>query len=200
MDERDRMTDGAADERERATGGTRTDNLGAVDDREASIGPEGYPEGTRLPSLRRLKGMEVCDESGERVGRVSDIFLDSSAEHVRYVAVKTGRMGSSTGLVPIDDVSYTDDGEGDPYLTVPYSKEALREAPSVGDKEDLTPDREREVYEHYRRVGYWDTARDVIRSRQTVPAPTPEIARAEVVDALNRGQDPERVRVRRWGV
>jgi sporulation protein YlmC with PRC-barrel domain len=180
-------------------GQARIDDIGLVDDRDASIGPEGYSEGTRLPSLRRLRGMDVHDQGGQKVGQVSDVFLDASAEHVRYIAVKTGMLGSSTGLVPIDDITYTDDGD-DARLVVPYSKDALRDAPTVGDKEDLTPEREREVYEHYSRVGYWDTARDVIRSRQTVPAPTPEIARAEVVDALNRGHDPERVRVRRWGV
>ena len=37
----------------------RRDDLDPIDDETASIGPEGYSESTRLPSLSRLRGMEV---------------------------------------------------------------------------------------------------------------------------------------------
>jgi hypothetical protein len=39
-----------------------------------------------------------------------------------------------------------------------------------------------------------------VRARQTTPAPTPEIAEAEVADAIDRGDDPNKVAVKRWGV
>ena len=89
--------------------------------------------------------------------------------------------------------------DGDSYVVVPYTAEHLKGAPTFGDDDEVTPEREREIYEHYQRVGYWDDDRDIVRARQTEPAPTPQIAEAEVADAVRRGHDPRRVRVKRWG-
>lgn len=165
------------------------------DDDRTTIGPEGYSEGTRLPSLSRLRGTEVRTTDGEKVGKVKDVYLDSEARHVRYLAVKTGWF-SGSHVVPVDDVTYV---EEDSYVAIPYTAEHLKGAPTFGDDDEMTPERERGIYDHYQRVGYWDEARDIVRSRQTEPAPTPQIAEAEVADAVRRGQDPGRVRVKRWG-
>ena len=167
------------------------------DDETASIGPEGYSESTRLPSLSRLRGMEVRTTDGEKVGKVKDVYLDSEARYARYLAVKTGWF-SGTHVVPVDDVQYVDDG-GDAYVVVPYTAEHLKGAPTFRDDDEMTPERERAIYDHYQRVGYWDDTRDIVRARQTEPAPTPQIAEAEVADAIRRGEDPRRVRVKRWG-
>jgi hypothetical protein len=56
---------------------------------------------------------------------------------------------------------------------VPYSVEHLKAAPSLDDDDELSAEREREIYDHYARVGYWDEARDAIKARQTPPAPDP---------------------------
>ena len=167
------------------------------EDDEAVIGPEGYSESTRLPSLSRLRGMEVRTTDGEKVGKVKDVYLDSEARHVRYLAVKTGWFSGSS-VVPVDDVTFVDD-EDDAYVVVPYTSEDLKRAPAFDDDDEMTPDRERAIYDHYQRAGYWDEARDIVRSRQTAPAPTARIAEAEVADAVSRGDDPRRVRVKRWG-
>lgn len=167
----------------------------------ATIGPEGYPEGTRLPTLNSLKGMEVCDQHGEKIGKVSDVFLDSEARYVRYLVVGTGMMGSRKGTVPVDDVRYVED-RGDAHIEVPYTKDHLAAAPVLEDDEELTPEREHEIYEHYRRAGYWEEARQAVRDRQATPAPTPEIAKAEVAADLRAEHEYEasggRARVRRW--
>jgi sporulation protein YlmC with PRC-barrel domain len=168
------------------------------EDLETRIGPEGYPEATRLPSLGTLRGMAVRNPEGDKVGKVSDVYLDSDAEFVRYLAVKTGWF-AGRHIVPVDDVTYVDDGD-DAYVVVPYATDQLKNAPTFGDDDDITPERERAIYDYYERVGYWDEAREAVRARQTAPAPTPRIAEAEVEDAISRGQDPARVRVKRWGV
>jgi sporulation protein YlmC with PRC-barrel domain len=168
------------------------------DDGGGGIGPEGYSESTRLPSLARLRGMEVRATDGEKIGKVKDVYLDADARYVRYIAAKTGWF-SGTHVIPVDDVTYVEE-DGDAYLVVPYTEDQLKSAPTFDDDDELTPERERAIYDHYRRVGYWDTTRDIVRTRQTEPAPTPQIAEAEVADAIRRGKDPERVRVKRWGV
>jgi sporulation protein YlmC with PRC-barrel domain len=167
------------------------------DDDDATLGPEGYSDSTHLPSLSRLRGMTVVNREDEKVGKVKEVYLDAGADHVRYLGVSTGRLSRGIHVVPIDDVTYIDDG-ADAYVVVPYTVEHLKGAPSLGDDDELSPDREREIYEHYDRVGYWDAARDAVRARQTTPAPTPRIAEAEVVDAIARGGVADEVRVKRW--
>ena len=165
------------------------------EDSRTLLGPESYPETTVLPPLDDLEGMEVRDRTGEKVGKVSDTYTDSAGSYVRYIAVSTGWFGTKRHMVPIDDVRLENDGSGD-YLTLPYDKEQLKEGPTFDRDEDITHERETGIYGHYGREGYWDA----VRARQTTPAPTPEIAEAEVADAIRRGEDPNGVAVKRWGV
>lgn len=152
----------------------------------ARLGPEGYPETTRLPSLRRLRGMEVRDENGHQVGTVSDVYLDADARYVRYLVIGTGMLGRRKGAIPVDEVDYVDEGDGDAHILVPYSREHLAAAPLLEDGDELTPEREQAIYDHYQRAGYWERARQEVRARQTTPAPTPTIAEAEAVADMNR--------------
>ncbi len=189
--------DKGADQR----GEVRESDAGALDrsdDTDAPVGPEEYPETTRLPSLSRLRGMTVRNPEDEKVGKVREVYLDARADHVRYLGVSTGWLSRGTHVVPVDEVTYVDDGS-ETYVVVPYSVEHLKGAPSLDDDDELSPEREREIYEHYERVGYWDAARDAVRARQTPPAPTPQIAEAQMADAIARGDDPTGVRVTRWG-
>jgi hypothetical protein len=159
------------------------------------IGPEGYSESTMLPSMDRLEGMEVRDSAGDKIGTVDDSYADAQGTYLRYIAVRTGWFGNKRHMIPIDDVRMERAGD-ESYLVVPYTKDQLREAPSFERDEDFTRAHEQRVYGHYGRTGYWDA----VRARQTTPAPTPEIAEAEVEDAIDRGEDPNQVAVKRWGV
>ena len=152
--------------------------------------------GTRpLPPIDTLGGMEVRDASGERVGSVADAYTDTTGTFVRYLAVATGWFGTRRHMVPVDDVHLANDGAGD-YLVLPYDAERLKQGPSSEEADEVTHAHEQGIYAHYGRAGYWDA----VRARQTPPAPTPEIAQAEVADAIRRGEDPNGVAVKRWGV
>jgi PRC-barrel domain len=159
------------------------------------IGPEGYSDTTMLPHMDQLDGMDVRDVSGDKIGTVDASYTDETGTYARYIAVTTGWFGRKRHLIPIDDVRLESDGD-DSYLVLPYDKEQLKSAPSHERDEDVTRAHEGEVYGHYGRTAYWDA----VRARQTTPAPTPEIAEAEVEAAIRRGEDPNAVAVRRWGV
>lgn len=160
------------------------------------IGPEAYSDETMLPSLEELAGMEVCDVAGERIGTVEDAYTDTEGGYVRYLGVKTGWLGTRRHVIPVDDVHMEFDGDDEPFLSVPYERDQMREGPAMDEADGLTRDDEQRIYGHYGRAGYWDA----VRARQTPPAPTPEIAKAEVQDAIDRGDDPNTVAVKRWGV
>jgi hypothetical protein len=135
--------------------------------------------------------MEVRDLSGDKIGTVDDSYTDTGGTYLRYVAVSTGWFGTKRHMIPVDEIFVEED-----YLVVPYDRDHLREGPTFERDEDLTRAHEERVYGHYGRTGYWDA----VRARQTAPAPTPEIAEAEVADAIDRGEDPGVVAVKRWGV
>ncbi len=158
------------------------------------IGPE-YSGSTLPPSMDQLAKMKVRDLDGEKIGTVDDSYTDAQGPYLRYVAVKTGWFGSKRHLIPIDDVYVESEGR-DTFLVVPYTKEQLREGPTFERDEPFTRAHEERVYRYYGRTGYWDA----VRARQTAPAPTPEIAEAEVAAAIDRGDDPDVVAVKRWGV
>jgi sporulation protein YlmC with PRC-barrel domain len=175
---------------------------GDGDEDAAPLGPEEYGEGTRLPSIRLLRGMPVRDRADDRVGKVSDVYLDSSGQYVRYLAVRTGLLGGRRQhLVPVDDVTHAADRDGERHLVIPYTRDQLRAGPDVTPDDEITPDIESSVYGYYERIGYWDRAREILAARQATPAPTPRIAEAELSDAIARGRQPDEVgstRVRRW--
>lgn len=158
------------------------------------IGPE-YSGSTLPPSMDQLASMKVRDMNGGKIGTVDDSYTDAQGPYLRYVAVKTGWFGTKRHLIPIDDVYVESEGR-DTHLVVPYTKEQLREGPTFERDEPFTRAHEERVYRYYGRTGYWDA----VRARQTAPAPTPQIAEAEVADAIDRGDDPDQVAVKRWGV
>jgi sporulation protein YlmC with PRC-barrel domain len=188
-------------------------------DARAGLGPEDYPATTAIPPLEDLGGMEVRDVNGEKVGKVEDAYVDADTSYVRYLAVSTGWFGTKRHMVPVDDVRM-ERGEGDDYLVVPYDKDHMRDAPSFERDEAFSREQEYRTYGHYGRTGYWDALRarqstpaatpeiaereertgDELKARQTTPAPTPEIAQAEIDAAIARGEDPNQVAVKRWGV
>lgn len=159
------------------------------------LGPEDYPATTSLPPLEDLEGMQVRDVNGDKIGTVDDAYTDTEGSYVRYLAVTTGWFGTKRHMIPVDDVRM-ERGDGDDHLVVPYDKDHLREGPSFERDEEFTREHEARTYGHYGRTAYWDA----VRARQTAPAPTPEIAEAEVQDAIDRGEDPNQVAVKRWGV
>jgi uncharacterized protein (TIGR02271 family) len=94
----------------------------------------------------RYAGYEVYDRSGEKIGKVDDLFLDES-DSPEYIGVKMGFLGMSSTLIPWEAVSSTDD-EGR-AITVATDKEAAKNGPTFDDDRDITPEFENEVYSYY---------------------------------------------------
>ena len=120
-----------------------------------------------------------------------DVFLDPGAERLRYLAVSIGRLSRATHVVPIEDVTYVDDG-AEEYAVVPYSVEHLKGAPGLEDGGTITPRRERAIDRYYDQAGDWEAMRESVRARQTTPAPTKRIAEASIADAIAQGELPPR--------
>jgi uncharacterized protein (TIGR02271 family) len=91
-------------------------------------------------------GYEVYDRSGEKIGKVDDLFVDQT-DQPEYIGVKMGFLGMRSTLIPWEAVSATDD-EGR-AITVATDKETAKNGPTFDDDREITPELEDEVYSYY---------------------------------------------------
>ena len=132
-----------------------------------------------------LRGREVRDSSGDKIGKVEGLYTDTRGSTLRYLVISTGWFGTKRHIVPMEDVHFD---RSDDAVTLPYGESQLRGAPTFDDSTDLGREEEQRIYDYYNLPYYWE----YVRAKQTTPAPTPEIAQADVAEALERGEDPLR--------
>jgi uncharacterized protein (TIGR02271 family) len=94
----------------------------------------------------RFAGYEVYDQSGSKIGKIDDLFVDES-DQPEYIGVKMGFLGTSSTLIPWEAVSSTDD-EGR-NVTVATDKDTAKNGPAFDDDREITPEFEQQVYSYY---------------------------------------------------
>src|SRR3712207_873996 len=94
----------------------------------------------------RFAGYEVYDQSGSKIGKVDDLFVDES-DKPEYIGVKMGFLGTSSTLIPWEAISSTDD-EGR-AITVATDKDTAKNGPAFDDDREITPEFEQQVYSYY---------------------------------------------------
>jgi uncharacterized protein (TIGR02271 family) len=103
--------------------------------------------GDRFTAIEdRFAGYEVYDQSGSKIGKIDDLFIDES-DQPEYIGVKMGFLGTSSTLIPWEAVSSVDD-EGR-NVTVATDKETAKNGPAFDDDREITPEFENEVYSYY---------------------------------------------------
>jgi uncharacterized protein (TIGR02271 family) len=93
----------------------------------------------------RFVGYEVYDHSGEKIGKVDDLFVDES-DQPEYVGVKMGLLGTRSTLIPMDIVTVE---ESAGRLVTSADKETVKNGPTFDDDREITAGFENEVYSYY---------------------------------------------------
>lgn len=90
-------------------------------------------------------GADVVDDSGTKIGSLTNVYMDRSTGQPEWLAVSTGMFGTKSSFIPITGAG----ADGD-SLRVPYAKDLVKDAPNV-DEDDgyLEPDEEQRLYQHY---------------------------------------------------
>ena len=94
----------------------------------------------------RFAGYEVYDQSGSKIGKVDDLFVDES-DQPEYVGVKTGLLGTRSTLIPWGAVGSVDETGG--TITVATDKDTAKNGPTFDDDREITPEFEQQVYSYY---------------------------------------------------
>jgi sporulation protein YlmC with PRC-barrel domain len=115
-----------------------------------------------------LRGRAVVDLSGEKLGKVDDLMVDTTQRKVRFLRVGSGGflgIGREHALIPVDAIeSVTED-----LVRVNPTRQHISSSPDYSP--DLVTNEEyyRQVYDHYGYSPYWSAGYqypDYSRSRQ----------------------------------
>src|SRR5919202_4359222 len=93
----------------------------------------------------RFAGYTVYDANREKIGKVDDLFVDED-DNPEYIGVKTGFLGTKSTLIPIELVRVNDKRGA---VEVGADKDLIKDGPSFDDDEEVTPDYEERVHDHY---------------------------------------------------
>jgi len=98
--------------------------------------------------IRDVVGATAYGSDGEKIGKVGQLFLDDQTGQPEFVTINTGFFGSSESFVPVADAQLSDG-----RLTVPYSKDRVKDAPNVeAESGHLDQAEEERLYTYYGRA------------------------------------------------
>jgi uncharacterized protein (TIGR02271 family) len=94
--------------------------------------------------LLQQRGQDLYDNSGDKIGKIEEIYLDADSGQPEWALVNTGMFGTKSSFVPLRDAS--DNGGS---VSVPYDKAQVKDAPKMDPDGELSRTEEDELYSHY---------------------------------------------------
>ena len=99
--------------------------------------------------LSTLPGTTVYGSDGEKIGKAGQAYVDDQSGQPEWVTVNTGLFGTKETFVPLQGAQLTGDG-----LTVPYTKDHVKDAPNVDPENGhLDESEEQRLFAHYETGG-----------------------------------------------
>lgn len=90
------------------------------------------------------EGRTLLDASGEKIGKIEEIYLVEETGQPEWALVKVGRLGSRTTLAPLKGAEPVDEG-----IRIAFEKGQIKEAPPVDRDAEPSEDQVVAVYRHY---------------------------------------------------
>src|SRR5215216_8159628 len=153
-----------------ATSGGDGSGRGVGEEVRGSTGP-GRTEPLVTPEERYAE-YGIYDPYGERIGPLSDLFVDENDEP-EYVGVETGLPRNRSVLIPAEVITVDDRLR---RMVVSHPRSLVETAPSLRHEEEVTPEFERRVRVHFglgaeERAGSGALAAEPAETRSADPAP-----------------------------
>lgn len=92
----------------------------------------------------QISGFDVYDHAGDKLGSVDKVWIDDATNELEFIAVKTGMVFGKTHLIPAANANITDR-----RVTVPFTQDQFKNAPTFPTDRELTPTEENEIYSYY---------------------------------------------------
>ena len=91
-----------------------------------------------------MNGAPVHGSDGGKLGKIDSIYYDNDTDQPEWAAVKSGLFGGHVSLVPLHQADW--DGNA---LTVPFDKDAIKNAPHHDPDAQISETDEAELFRHY---------------------------------------------------
>ena len=151
----------------------------------------------QLTEAYEWRGRTVVTTNGDKIGTLEEVYLDTHTGRPEWATVKTGLLGTKQSFIPLADA---DAVRGD--VSVPYSKDQIKDAPSVDPDGELSTDEEQQLYRHYGMSSGDDTSADDTVGKD-VSGPTTDDAMTRSEEELQVGtsrRERGRARLRKYVV
>src|SRR5215204_724255 len=153
--------------------------------------PMGKPE-------ERYAEYGIYDQYGERIGPLSDLFVDEKDEP-EYVGVETESPGNRSVLIPAEAITIDARLR---RMVVSHPRSLVETAPSLGHEDEVTPEFERRVRVHYGLDAEERAGQGALYSGAAEPAearsadPAPDMSGQEDDVRVRRSEEEIRVETR----
>jgi uncharacterized protein (TIGR02271 family) len=94
--------------------------------------------------ILEFRGQDLCDSSGDKLGKIEEIYLDAETNEPEWALIHTGLFGTKRTFVPIGQAT-----ESDGSLTVSFDKATVKDAPGIEANGQLSQQEEADLYRHY---------------------------------------------------
>lgn len=101
---------------------------------------------TQMTHAYDWQDRDVVGSDGEKIGSLSQVYVDTATDAPEWAAVRTGLFGTKQSFVPITEA--TPEGES---VRVPYTGDEVKNAPRIDPDGELNSDEEQTLYAHYGR-------------------------------------------------
>src|SRR3712207_1222209 len=94
--------------------------------------------------IQQVIGTTAVDADGDKIGKISEVYLDDETGRPEWATVHTGLFGTKETFVPLAQADLSGD-----TLRFPYDKAKVKDAPKVDTDGHLSPQEEQELYRYY---------------------------------------------------
>lgn len=102
----------------------------------------------------------VLDREGQKIGKLDSLYRDQDGGQLEWALVNTGLFGTKSSFVLLRGATLQQDN-----VRVAFDKDTVKDAPRIDTGGELTPDEERQLFDHYGVADdYGDGAGDASRA------------------------------------
>lgn len=112
-------------------------------------------------NIKDLFNATAYDRNGDKLGAVKEVYVDDNSGQPTFVEVGHGLFGMSSSLVPMRGHRLSGD-----ELQLAFEKDRIKDAPNLDADNHLTPEDQRNIYEHYQLTDARDEERYVGNERR----------------------------------
>jgi len=134
----------------------------------------------------------VVDGKGDKIGTLSEIYVDDETGQPEWLAVSTGLFGTKVSFVPIEGARPSGDD-----IVISYDKAKVKDAPNAEADGHLSPEEEDALYAYYGRTT--GTTQTAPRTPAKAPTGDASMVRSEEELSIDKStREAGRVKLRKW--